>query len=178
MSSTQQEFWLSGPIPGIDDLLQPVAHALLQAEREIAELMNGFPDRLLAERPAQCASPAFHLLHIPGVIDRLFTYAQGRLLDEQQLRYLKEESIPNPTHTTADLVAGIQHAVHKALDYLGEMPRESLTEIRYVGRKKIPATTIGLLFHGAEHTMRHTGQLLVTVRMLLSTHNSVPGQTT
>jgi hypothetical protein len=26
------EYWLSGPITGISDLLQPVAHALLQAQ--------------------------------------------------------------------------------------------------------------------------------------------------
>jgi uncharacterized damage-inducible protein DinB len=26
---------------------------------------------------------------------------------------------------------------------------------------------LGLLFHAAEHTMRHTGQLLVTARLLM-----------
>jgi uncharacterized damage-inducible protein DinB len=35
-----------------------------------------------------------------------------------------------------------------------------------VGRKQTPSTVVGLLFHAAEHTMRHTGQLLVTVRVL------------
>lgn len=170
MPPNQQEFWLSGPVPDIDDFLQPVAHALLQADREIREMMTGFPDKLLEERPAQCASPAFHLLHIPGVIDRLFTYAQGKPLDEQQLRYLREETITDAGHTTAELVSAIQLAVHNALEFLRQVSRESLTEMRYVGRKKIPSTTIGLLFHCAEHTMRHTGQLLVTVRVLLSNH--------
>jgi len=35
-----------------------------------------------------------------------------------------------------------------------------------VGRKRIPSNVIGLLFHTAEHTQRHTGQLLVTVKVL------------
>jgi hypothetical protein len=41
-----------------------------------------------------------------------------------------------------------------------------LTDTRGVGRKQIPSTVLGLLFHSAEHTMRHTGQLLVTCKIL------------
>jgi uncharacterized damage-inducible protein DinB len=41
-----------------------------------------------------------------------------------------------------------------------------LTDPRGVGRKQLPSTVLGLLFHAAEHTMRHTGQLLVTVRWI------------
>ncbi|HEY4208792.1 MAG TPA: hypothetical protein VGM31_18320 [Puia sp.] len=33
-------------------------------------------------------------------------------------------------------------------------------------RLRIPSTVLGLLFHAAEHTQRHNGQLLVTVRVL------------
>jgi uncharacterized damage-inducible protein DinB len=29
----------------------------------------------------------------------------------------------------------------------------------------LPSTVLGLLVHAAEHTMRHVGQLLVTVRV-------------
>jgi uncharacterized damage-inducible protein DinB len=42
----------------------------------------------------------------------------------------------------------------------------TVTEPRGVGRKQLPSTISGLLFHSAEHTMRHTGQLLVTVKIL------------
>jgi uncharacterized damage-inducible protein DinB len=38
--------------------------------------------------------------------------------------------------------------------------------VRFVGRAKLPSTVLGLLVHAAEHTMRHTGQLLVTVQVL------------
>ena len=39
-----------------------------------------FPPSLLWTRPAGLASVGFHLQHIAGVIDRLFTYARGEAL--------------------------------------------------------------------------------------------------
>ena len=44
--------------------------------------MEHFPDELLWNKPAGCAAPAFHLLHIPGVLDRLLCYAEGKNLTE------------------------------------------------------------------------------------------------
>ena len=35
------EFWLRGAVENIPSLLQPVAHALLQARDEVKELMKG-----------------------------------------------------------------------------------------------------------------------------------------
>ena len=78
------EVWLRGAIENIPSLLQPVAHALLQAKEEVNELLEDFPNELLRERPAGAASTGFHLQHLAGVLDRLFTYAQGRQLDEEQ----------------------------------------------------------------------------------------------
>src|ERR1700743_2676422 len=85
------EVWLRGPLDGIPPLLQPVAHALLQAREEIDELMKDFPEELLWEKPAGMASPGFHLQHLSGVLDRLFTYARGEQLTQQQLTYLANE---------------------------------------------------------------------------------------
>ena len=78
------EVWLRGPLDGVPALLQPVAHALLQAREEINELMIGFPEELLWEKLAGMASPGFHLQHLAGVLDRLFTYARNEQLLEQQ----------------------------------------------------------------------------------------------
>ena len=47
-----------------------------------------------------------------------------------------------------------------------KIPEDSLLLPVGVGRRKLPSTVLGLLFHAAEHTQRHTGQLLVTVRVL------------
>ncbi|WP_317192017.1 hypothetical protein [Salegentibacter maritimus] len=41
-----------------------------------------------------------------------------------------------------------------------------MTEYRPVGRKALPSSVIGLLFHAAEHSQRHVGQVLVTVSFL------------
>jgi uncharacterized damage-inducible protein DinB len=158
------EFWLRGPVPGIPPLLQPVAHPLLQARAEVNAQMAEFPEKRLWERPAGLASPGFHLQHLAGVLDRLLTYARGEGLSQQQLADLASEGKPGGGKE-ADLHRfNIQ--IDKALQQLGRTPEEILTEPRAVGRAGIPSTVIGLLFHAAEHTMRHTGQLLVTARIL------------
>lgn len=162
------EFWLSGPIQDIPSLLQPVAHAILQARREIEEALATFPSTALWEQPKAVASVGFHLRHIPGVLDRLFTYARGEQLNEQQLNYLKQESVEDITITTEALLQRLSEQVETALSQLKETESATLTTRRGVGRKQIPSNIIGLLFHAAEHTMRHTGQLLVTARMVIS----------
>ena len=162
------EFWLSGPIPTIPTLLQPVAHALLQARREVEEALTNFPSKALWEQPKGVASVGFHLRHLPGVLDRLFTYARGEQLNEQQLSYLKQEAIKDDSITTQELLKQFSEQVEASIKQLKETDPGTLTEARGVGRKQIPSNVIGLLFHAAEHTMRHTGQLLVTVKMLES----------
>jgi hypothetical protein len=42
----------------------------------------------------------------------------------------------------------------------------TLGDFRGVGRAQLPSTVIGCLVHGAEHAMRHVGQLSVTTRIL------------
>ena len=164
--SSKPEVWLRGPLEGIPALLQPVAHALLQAREEINELMQGFPDALLWERPAGMASPGFHLQHMAGVLDRLYTYVKGEQLDQQQLDYLSAEG----RNVDVKLILLLEHfnkQVDIAIKQLNETDKEILTEVRGVGRANVPSTVIGLLVHSAEHTMRHVGQLLVTVKVLL-----------
>ncbi|GAA4739689.1 DinB family protein [Flavisolibacter ginsenosidimutans] len=165
MAETLPEVWLRGPVDGIPSLLQPAAHALLQAVEEIKTLLKDFPDALLWERPAGVASPGFHLLHISGVLDRLGAYAKGEQLSSDQLAYLKKESEPQE-HSVGELIAKLEESVQRTLQQLKSTDESSLTNVRTVGRKALPSTVQGLLFHAAEHTMRHLGQLLVTVRVL------------
>ncbi|MCK7556601.1 hypothetical protein MKQ70_16875 [Chitinophaga sedimenti] len=81
------EVWQRGPVADVPPLLQPVAHALLQAREEITAMTAGFHDAWLWERPAGVASPAFHLQHLSGVLDRLFTYAREEALSPEQIEY-------------------------------------------------------------------------------------------
>jgi uncharacterized damage-inducible protein DinB len=161
---TNKEVWLRGPMENMPVLVQPVAHALLQAREEVNQLMKNFPDELLWEKPAGLASPGFHLQHIAGVIDRLFTYARGEQLDQQQLDQLSLEGKAN--EKISELLVKFNNRVDKAIMQLRETDVDSLTGARGVGRAQLPSTVIGLYVHSAEHTMRHVGQLLVTVKVL------------
>ena len=160
------EYWLRGPVDGILPLLQPVAHSILQSREEVQRGLKDFPDALIWERPEGVASVAFHLQHIPGVLDRMFTYANGKQLDQQQLDYMLVEGKEKEEIKLSYLIDHVNKQVEKALEQLGNTPEDILLEPRAVGRKQIPSNVIGLLFHGAEHIQRHTGQLLVTARVV------------
>jgi uncharacterized damage-inducible protein DinB len=161
------EVWLRGPVPGIPELLQPVAHALLQAREEVNALLRDFPLDRLWERPAGVASVGFHLQHLAGVLDRLCTYARGESLTPAQLDALKSEGVA-VNSSVPDLIAAFHRQVDITLKQLGSTDERTLKERRMVGRDRLPSTVLGLLVHAAEHVQRHTGQLLVTVRVVTS----------
>lgn len=163
----QPEVWLRGPISGIPPALQPVAHCLLQALEEIKSLIADFPLDLLWRKPAGMASVGFHLQHITGVLDRLFTYAEGQPLSAEQLRYLSSEGKEDLALEVLSLFESLQKKIDQVLATLRQTEPSTLFETREVGRKKLPSSKFGLMFHAAEHTMRHTGQLHVTTKILL-----------
>jgi len=165
----KREVWQRGPVENIPALLQPVAHALLQAKEELYEMMDNFPEDLLWERPGGIASPAFHLQHLTGVLDRLFTYAREEALTGEQLYSLSIEG--NKEKCTVDLSTMLElfdKQVDLSLNQLSKTDVDTLPGKREIGRQKIPTTLIGLYVHAAEHTMRHIGQLLVTVKVIKS----------
>lgn len=166
MPKNSLEVWLRGSLPDVPPLLQPVAHALLQAQEELSEYLEDFSDSLLWQRPADVASVAFHLQHLAGVLDRIFTYARGESLSEIQMQNLKAEGVENSEITVQQLIENFNQQVEKAILQLKNTDEKTLTEVRGVGRAMIPSTVIGLLFHAAEHTTRHLGQLLVTSKVI------------
>lgn len=160
------EVWLRGPLPDVPPLLQPVAHALLQAREEVAAALADFPESLLWQRPAGVASVGFHLQHLAGVLDRLTTYARAEALTAAQLTALAQEGQPTDEAAIATaLIAAFNQQVDHVLTQLRATPEADLTQPRGVGRAQLPSTVLGLLFHAAEHTQRHVGQLLVTARV-------------
>lgn len=163
----QPEVWLRGPIPAYPMELQPVAHAILQAQEEIHQLMANFPKEKLWEKLAGMACPAFHIRHIGGVLDRMCTYAKAEPLTEEQFAYLKLEAVPNEDVTTQNLLATLDIQISSFLTFLENVDPKTLTETRGVGRAQLPSTVGGLLFHAAEHMQRHFGQLLVTVKVIV-----------
>lgn len=162
----KQEVWLRGSLPEIPPLLQPVAHALLQAQEEVMEITEGFDKENLWTKPAGMASVGFHLQHLAGVLDRLFTYARGEALSESQLQALEAEGKTNENFSVKALIQNFSQQLERALEQMKNTDQATLTETRSVGRAQIPSTVIGLYVHATEHTMRHVGQLLVTVAVL------------
>jgi len=147
-------------------MLQPIAHSLLQMLDEVKAALIDFPPHLLWTRPAGVASVGFHLQHIAGVVDRLTTYARNEGLSPRQFAELSTEGTPSRPDVTADeLIERIRTTVDTAIEQLRQTDEQTLTDAREVGRRRLPSTVMGLLFHAAEHAQRHLGQLLVTVRI-------------
>ena len=164
--SNLPEVWLRGALPNVPPLLQPVAHALLQAREEVAAVLADFPESLLWQRPAGVASVGFHLQHLAGVLDRLTTYARAEALTPEQLAALNQEGQPTAESSVAALREAFGQQVDRTLAQLRVTPETGLLQPCGVGRAHLPSTVLGLLVHAAEHTQRHVGQLLVTARVL------------
>lgn len=171
MNASQPEPWLRGPVQGIPPLLQPVAHALLFTNEEIARVATGLTPEELWTMPGGVASVGFHLGHLSGATDRLLTYARGDGLSEKQFAVLASER--HLVETRPPLVTLLQRweeTLDQALKQLRETASDQLMQPREVGRGKLPANVIGLLYHVGEHASRHTGQM-VTTSMIVRNSN-------
>lgn len=107
----------------------------------------------------------FHIRHATGSLDRLFTYARGEGLSAEQRAFLDAEAAPGtPPAQAAELASAFERQVERALEQLRGTSESALLEARGVGRLQLPSTVLGLLFHAAEHTQRHLGQIVTTAR--------------
>lgn len=159
--TTPPEVWLRGPLPGIAPHLQPAAHALLQVREDVETVVAALTAPQLWARPGGAAAIGFHLLHLAGSIDRLLTYSRGESLSQAQLKALEaEKAAYQDRPDRARLLAGLSKAIDEALHYLQTINADALLTPREVGRKKLPSTTFGLIFHAAEHASRHAGQIV------------------
>lgn len=164
---TSPEFWLRGPVENVPPLLMPVAHALLQSRADLRNAAGELSPDEVWHCPGGAASVGFHLRHIRGSLDRLFTYSRGQSLDAEQLAAMREEKSPGvPPATARELLASIDVAVENALRSLAEVSEAELLRARTVGRAQLPSNVLGLLFHAAEHTQRHTGQVITTSKVI------------
>ena len=163
MAST--EWWQRGPVDGVPPVLQPVAHILLQVRESVGDLVENLTEAQWNARPANVASAAFHVRHMAGVIDRLFTYARGEALSAEQLAAIRTEGDPLAAADVPAVLAALSARVDAAIAELRTIDVATLGDFRGVGRAKLPSTVIGCLVHGAEHSMRHVGQLSVTTRV-------------
>lgn len=165
---SKPEAWLRGPVDGVPALLQPVAHALIQVREEVDALVAALTPAQIWQQPADAASIGFHVRHAGGSLDRLFTYARGEALTDAQRTALAREAEQTGAVTADELLSAFDAAIESALDQLRATDASTLLEARAVGRARLPSTVLGLLFHAAEHTQRHAGQIATTRRMVQS----------
>jgi len=154
------EAWLNGPLESVSSQLMPAAHALVQAVEDIRKAAGGLTVAQVWAKQHGAASA--------GSIDRLLTYARGESLDSAQFAALVAESEPREPVTAAELVAAATKRIEEALEAIRSTPEETLFAARFVGRAKLPTSVFGLLFHIAEHTQRHTGQIVTTAKIVRS----------
>src|SRR5690606_9305208 len=113
------------------------------------------------------ASVGYHVRHLIGSLDRLFTYARGEALNDAQREALRQEAVvPDPPPDGAALAAELRAAAERAIDQLRATDPATLLDPRGVGRKQIPTTVLGLLAHAGEHSARHAGQAITTAKII------------
>jgi uncharacterized damage-inducible protein DinB len=161
------EVWLRGLIRGIQPYLQPAAHTLQQVREDIEPAVHGLTTDQAWHRPGGAAAIGFHLHHLPGSLQRLLTYSRGESLSPEQMARLASERTVHEDRPGLDaLLTRLTGEIERALDYLRSVPEASLLQQREVGRKKLPSTTLGLIFHAAEHSSRHAGQIVTLARIV------------
>jgi uncharacterized damage-inducible protein DinB len=161
--------WLRGPVAGIVPMLQPVAHALIDADEDMRKALAGLTPEQVRLRPGNAAPLAFHVKHAMGSLDRLLTYARGSALSESQLATLAAEKPMDVSAATPEqLSRDFSAAIERAMGQLRATKDSDLLVGREVGRARLPSNTIGLLFHAAEHTARHVGQVVTTAKVVKS----------
>jgi uncharacterized damage-inducible protein DinB len=169
--NSQPEAWLRGPVPGIPGALLPAAHAFLQTMEDVERVAGDLTLDQLWRKPGGAASVGFHMLHLAGSTDRLLTYARGERLSPEQKAALAAVEAP-PLLSASDLIVQLRSAIDRTLAHFRQVPVESLYEPRTVGRAALPTTVIGLLFHAAEHSQRHAGQIVTTARVVRGLESS------
>jgi uncharacterized damage-inducible protein DinB len=167
----RDEAWLSGKLEGYAPLLMPAAHALTQAIVDLQKHAPGLSDEELRARPNGAPSAAFHLRHIAGSIDRLLTYSRGEQLNDAQIAALTAETADDTDLNAADLTRRATVEINNALEVLKNVDSNDLFEERFVGRRRLPTNVFGLLFHIAEHTTRHVGQVVTTAAVVRKREN-------
>ncbi len=150
ISSPLEEPWLRGPIPGVDPLTAPVLYAFQQAREDLSRYTEG-----LSVEQIWASGVGFHIRHISRSTDRLITYLQGQPLAAGQV------GEGEPGASRQELLSEMNSVFERAESVVRAIDPATLREPREVGRRRLPATVIGLLTHIAEHTQRHAGQAVV-----------------
>ena len=165
MSTTPYiEPWLCGNYADVPAVGRAVLNALDLSLDDITKWTEGLTDAEVHTRPLGLPSVAFHLRHIARSTDRILTYAEGNQLTSEQLAALKAEQ--GGEESLAELLAEVEASFSNAAGRIRVLATANFDTPRGVGRKQLPTSIGGALIHVADHTQRHTGQIVTTAKVL------------
>ncbi|HEY0264998.1 MAG TPA: DinB family protein [Granulicella sp.] len=159
------EPWLRGTLTEFDAVRRQVLHALELTAEDCGQWCTGLLPEELEARPFGLPSVGFQMRHIVRSLDRMLTYLEGKALTEEQHALLASEMAPSGSR--AELFAEFEVGMATAVARVRATSPESYEQARGVGRKLLPSTVGGLLVHCAEHTQRHSGQMVTTAKVVL-----------
>jgi uncharacterized damage-inducible protein DinB len=180
--SPYTEPWLRGTYSNVPPAGRAVLHALDLSLDGLTKWTAGLTDAEVHAQPIGLTSIAFHLRHIARSVDRILTYAEGGQLSQQQLAALKTEQSAaeksggeqpgsaqggeGKLESLAVLLAEVEVAFNNAADRIRVLATADLNTPRFVGRKQLPTSIGGAMIHVADHTQRHTGQVVTTAKVV------------
>ena len=162
--STQSEPWLRGTYSELPAVLRAILHAFELAREDAVHWADDLSDAELHASPFGLTPISFHMRHAVRALDRLLTYAEGRELDSEQLIALKTEL--DPAVSREEIVAEFHQGLDRASERVRAFAGADLEQPRAVGKKQLPTSVGGLLVHLADHTQRHTGQIVTTAKLI------------
>jgi uncharacterized damage-inducible protein DinB len=158
------EPWLSGSHADVPAVGRAVLHALELSLDDIRKWTEGLSDTEVQAKPLGLPAVAFHIKHIARSVDRILTYAEGSQLTPDQLAAMKSESAGS--ETLVQLLSELEASFLNAASRIRALAGGNYDEARGVGRKQLPTSMGGALIHVADHTQRHTGQIVTTAKVL------------
>jgi uncharacterized damage-inducible protein DinB len=164
VAETLPEPWLRGELLHLRPEVGQVLATFQQTREELARYTEGLTEEQLGERPYGLGSVAFHVQHLLGSIDRLLTYAEGGELSQEQFAHLQSEIRSQGSREA--LLQDVDAALTVAESRVKAIDASLYPEPRFVGRKKLPTTALGLLIHVSEHTQRHLGQAVLLTKIV------------
>lgn len=167
------EPWLRGTLTEVDAVRRAVLHALELAREDVERWSADLSDAELEAQVLGLPSVGRQMRHMVRSLDRLLTYAEGRQLSAVQLEALKTE--PEQSASRKALFVEFEEGLASAMERVMAFRAESYQEARGVGRKMLPTFVGGLLVHCADHTQRHTGQMVTTAKVILAMRNETSG---
>jgi uncharacterized damage-inducible protein DinB len=172
VSAPTIEPWLRGTHTHVPTAGRAVLHALELSLDDLTEWTAGLTDAEVHAQPLGLTSVAFHLRHIARSTDRILTYAEGAQLSQEQLAALNtertgaEQGAEGKQESLAALLAEVEVSFSDAADRIRVLATADLNTPRFVGRKQLPTSIGGAMIHVADHTLRHTGQVVTTAKVI------------